>query len=74
MTPMAELAKWLQRCPLVAILRGLRPDEAEAIGAALVAAGFAIIEVPLNSPAPLDSIRLLAERFGERRSPQAPTG
>lgn len=52
-------------CPLVAILRGLRPDEAEAIGGALIDAGFRIIEVPLNSPEPLDSIGRLARRFGD---------
>ena len=57
---------WLARCPLVAILRGIRPDEAEAIGAALVEAGIAVIEVPLNSPEPLDSIARLQRRFGER--------
>ncbi|MFH1796404.1 MAG: 2-dehydro-3-deoxy-6-phosphogalactonate aldolase [Pseudomonadota bacterium] len=54
----------LARCPLVAILRGLKPDEALDVGAALVEAGIAIIEVPLNSPDPLKSIALLAERFG----------
>jgi 2-dehydro-3-deoxyphosphogalactonate aldolase len=46
--------------PLVAILRGLRPQEAEAVGAALYDAGFRMIEVPLNSPQPLDSIELLS--------------
>ncbi|WP_029003558.1 2-dehydro-3-deoxy-6-phosphogalactonate aldolase [Azorhizobium doebereinerae] len=56
----------LAACPLVAILRGLTPAEAPAIGAALVEAGFTLIEVPLNSPEPLVSIRLLAEAFGER--------
>ncbi len=57
---------WLAKSPLVAILRGVRPDEVEAIGDALEAAGIAIIEVPLNSPDPLDSIGRLARRFGER--------
>ena len=51
--------------PLVAILRGIRPEEAEAIGAALVNTGFRIIEVPLNSPEPLRSIEIMAKRFGE---------
>lgn len=46
--------------PLVAILRGIRPEEAEGIGAALYEAGFRLIEVPLNSPQPLDSIARLA--------------
>lgn len=45
--------------PLVAILRGVRPHEVEAIGHALVAAGIGAIEVPLNSPEPLDSISRL---------------
>ena len=49
---------------MIAILRGIQPDEVEAIGDALVEAGFAIIEVPLNSPRPLDSISRLAKRFG----------
>jgi 2-dehydro-3-deoxyphosphogalactonate aldolase len=53
-------------CPLVAILRGLTPDEAPAIGDALVAAGFTLIEVPFNSPDPLASIRLLVRRIGDR--------
>jgi 2-dehydro-3-deoxyphosphogalactonate aldolase len=61
-----DLNAWLQRCPLIAILRGVRPDEVEAIGDALEAAGIAIIEVPLNSPDPLASIARLAARFGAR--------
>lgn len=59
------LAEWLARCPLVAILRGLHPDEAVAVGEALVGAGITTLEVPLNSPEPLESIRRLAARFGE---------
>jgi 2-dehydro-3-deoxyphosphogalactonate aldolase len=50
--------------PLVAILRGIRPDEALEIGDVLIAQGFRTLEVPLNSPAPLKSIALLAGRFG----------
>ena len=61
-----DLNSWLQHCPLIAILRGVRPDEVETIGAALEAAGIFIIEVPLNSPQPIDSIRRLAARFGAR--------
>ena len=53
-------------CPLIAILRGVRPDEAEAIGDALVEGGVRIIEVPLNSPDPLDSIARLSARFEGR--------
>lgn len=56
----------LAELPLVAILRGLKPGEAEDIGAALVDAGFVLIEVPLNSPDPFRSIETLARRFGDR--------
>jgi 2-dehydro-3-deoxyphosphogalactonate aldolase len=50
---------------LVAILRGIRPDEAEAIVAALIESGFDLTEVPLNSPDPFASIERLARRFGK---------
>ncbi len=50
-------------CPLIAILRGVRPDEVEAIGDALIEGGVRIIEVPLNSPDPLDSIARLSKRL-----------
>jgi len=56
---------YLDRLPLVAILRGVAPEEVVAIGHALVDAGFTVIEVPLNSPRPLESIALLNEAFGE---------
>lgn len=49
----------LRDCGLIAILRGVRPDEVKAIGSALYDAGFRIIEVPLNSPEPLQSIATL---------------
>jgi 2-dehydro-3-deoxyphosphogalactonate aldolase len=52
--------------PLIAILRGVRPDEAEAVAEAIVEAGFGGIEVPLNSPEPLASIARIVLRFGER--------
>ncbi|NEK21941.1 2-dehydro-3-deoxy-6-phosphogalactonate aldolase [Sulfitobacter sp. JBTF-M27] len=52
--------------PLIAILRGITPGEAPAIGEALVAAGLTTIEVPLNSPDPLDSIAALAHCLGDR--------
>ncbi|WP_414470858.1 2-dehydro-3-deoxy-6-phosphogalactonate aldolase [Microvirga sp. M2] len=55
------LRDYLADLPLVAILRGLRPDSAEAVGMALVEAGFRIIEVPLNSPDPFRSIEILAK-------------
>lgn len=54
-----RLAAALARRPLIAILRGVRPDEAVGIGKALAACGFAMIEVPLNSPEPLASIEAL---------------
>ena len=57
---------YLDQCALVAIIRGVTPDEAEAIGAAIFDAGIRIIEVPLNSPDPLASIRRLADSFGDR--------
>ena len=59
-----DLSALLAACPLVAILRGVRPDAVEAVGDALVAAGLRVIEVPLNSPEPLDSIGRLQRRFG----------
>lgn len=65
MTAREMLAGAMARCPLVAILRGVRPDEVEGIADALVEAGFAMIEVPLNSPDPLASIERLARRFGD---------
>lgn len=63
---MIDLDSALSQCPLVAILRGITPTECEAVGSALIESGFRIIEVPLNSPDPLDSIRILANRFGEQ--------
>jgi 2-dehydro-3-deoxyphosphogalactonate aldolase len=50
-------------CPLIAILRGVRPEEVEGIGRALVHSAWTTIEVPLNSPQPLESIALLAKAF-----------
>ena len=64
--PAAQFAKAFTTCPLVAVLRGLTPAEAPAIGDALVEAGFTLIEVPLNSPDPFESIALLAKRLGDR--------
>ena len=57
---------WFKIMPLVAILRGVRPDEALAIGEALVGNGIRILEVPLNSPEPIASIRLLAGALKDR--------
>ena len=64
MTP--DLKGWLARSPLIAILRGVTPDEVVAVADALVAQGIAIVEVPLNSPDPFESVRRLVARFGER--------
>lgn len=61
-----SLAGATRRCPLIAILRGVRSDEVLGIAMALVDAGFATIEVPLNSPDPFASIAALADHFGER--------
>ena len=57
------LSQALAQLPLIAILRGLTPAEAPTVGQALVDSGFAIIEVPLNSPDPLASIRALTDMF-----------
>ena len=56
----------LKACPLIAILRGITPDEAVPIGAALVDMGFRVIEVPLNSPEPLRSIAALTHALADR--------
>jgi 2-dehydro-3-deoxyphosphogalactonate aldolase len=58
-----SLRPYLSELPLVAILRGLRPEDALAVGETLVAAGFRVIEVPLNSPEPFKSIEVLAKRL-----------
>jgi len=63
---MNALQDRLAPLPLVAIVRGVKPDEAVAIGEALIGAGFVAVEVPLNSPEPLESMRLLAEHLGPR--------
>ncbi len=65
MKPGETLAHFLQECPLIAIIRGVTPDDAEATGEAIFDAGIRIIEVPLNSPDPLKSIETLARRFGD---------
>jgi 2-dehydro-3-deoxyphosphogalactonate aldolase len=61
-----ELTGWLQQCPLIAILRGVKPDEVLAVADALERQGVAIVEVPLNSPQPMESIARLARACGDR--------
>lgn len=63
LTPKLQWQNSLARLPLVAILRGITPDEALPIGTALAEAGFTIIEVPLNSPSPLQTIEILSREF-----------
>jgi 2-dehydro-3-deoxyphosphogalactonate aldolase len=58
--------KYFAACPLIAVIRGVTPDEVEGIGDALFEAGIRIIEVPLNSPDPLNSIAKLSKRMGDR--------
>ena len=60
---LAKFQSHMDSLPLVAILRGLKPEEALAVGQALVNAGFHILEVPLNSPDPLRSLQILSAAF-----------
>ncbi|MEO7635803.1 MAG: 2-dehydro-3-deoxy-6-phosphogalactonate aldolase [Sphingomicrobium sp.] len=66
MGPAELLRDYLDKCPLIAIIRGVTPGEAEAVGRAIFNAGIRIIEVPLNSPDPLASIAALAAAFGDQ--------
>ena len=60
------LLAYLAPLPLIAVLRGITPEEIPAVSAALAGEGFRILEVPLNSPRPFDSIRALAAALGDR--------
>ncbi|HQR09748.1 MAG TPA: 2-dehydro-3-deoxy-6-phosphogalactonate aldolase [Casimicrobiaceae bacterium] len=60
------LLAYLDPLPLIAVLRGITPEEVPAISKALVSEGFRVLEVPLNSPRPFESIRLLADACGDR--------
>ena len=62
----SALDKWLDDMPVVAIIRGVTPDEAVDIGTAIFEAGVGVIEVPLNSPDPFDSIRNLSDALGKQ--------
>ena len=65
MNPGETLSHFLRQCPLIAIIRGVTPGDAEAAGDAIFEAGIRIIEVPLNSPDPLKSIGMLSRRLGD---------
>ena len=66
MTNVERFRNLLAECPLVAIIRGVTPEEVEHVGEALVSAGIRIIEVPLNSPQPFDSIKRLSNAIADR--------
>jgi 2-dehydro-3-deoxyphosphogalactonate aldolase len=66
MSSLSEFDAAFARCPLIAILRGVTPGEVVAVGEVLFDAGFRVIEVPLNSPEPLESIERLAKAFAGR--------
>jgi 2-dehydro-3-deoxyphosphogalactonate aldolase len=59
-----DLRAALSYCPIIAILRGVKPDEIDAISDALIEAGITVIEVPLNSPQPFETTNRLAARHG----------
>src|SRR2546428_4020606 len=61
---MTPLRDYLSPLPLIAVLRGIAPEEVTAVGRALHDQGFRVLEVPLNSPRPFESIRLMAREFG----------
>lgn len=65
MNALADFRRHFAACPLIAIIRGVTPDEVEAVGGALIEAGIRIIEVPLNSPDPFDSIARLVHIAGD---------
>ena len=66
MSDRPDFSAYLERLPLVAILRGIAPEQAAETARMLVDEGFTIIEVPMNSPRPLDSIAAVAEAVGDR--------
>lgn len=66
MTAVEDFKRYFAECPLVAIIRGVTPSEAEATAQAIFEAGIRIIEVPLNSPQPFDSIRIIADALGDQ--------
>jgi 2-dehydro-3-deoxyphosphogalactonate aldolase len=60
------IREWLSKCSLIAILRGIKPDEVEDVFGGLLAAGVAIAEIPLNSPEAVKSIRRATELYGSK--------
>ena len=66
MSAVEDFRRYFAECPLVAIIRGVTPPDAHDTAAALFEAGIRIIEVPLNSPDPFESIRIIADAFGDR--------
>ena len=66
MTAVEDFQRYFAEMPLVAIIRGVSPNDAEATAKAIFDAGIRIIEVPLNSPQPFDSIKIIADAFGNR--------
>jgi 2-dehydro-3-deoxyphosphogalactonate aldolase len=63
---MNDFSTLMAELPMVAILRGIKPEEVLDHGEALINAGFSILEVPLNSPEPFKSIALLQQKFGDK--------
>ena len=66
MSALDDFRRHFAECPLVAIIRGVTPTDAEATARAIFDGGIRIIEVPLNSPEPFDSIKIIADAFGDR--------
>ena len=66
MSAAEDFRRYFAECPLIAIIRGVTPPEAEAIAGALYDGGIRIIEVPLNSPEALESVRIIAKAYGDR--------
>lgn len=60
------ISEWLNRCPLIAILRGIQTDEVDAVFSTLLSLGIVVAEIPLNSPEPLRSIRKATSLYGDR--------
>ena len=66
MSAVEDFRRYFAECPLVAIIRGVTPADAEATAQAIFDGGIRIVEVPLNSPEPFESIRIIADALGDR--------